>query len=254
MNEPHGWEGPVRAVATELKSGLGGHPTPDELLDYHADDLAPAERERIEDHLALCADCARTVLDLGAFPAVEPLSEEDRLSSAEVAAEWSRFAAQLTPARPQAPPRRLAAPRWAYALAAGFGVAAVGLGIWAWSLSGTVRRLSAPTASLSVADLLPEEAVVRAEGAAPTVVEVPRGSERVVLLLNVVTAARLDDVGVDVEGPDGRRVWAQQGLPPTEDGAYALDLPAASLPAGSYRIELSANGKTVARYVCTIRR
>lgn len=253
MNEPSGWEGPVRAVATELKGERGGHPTPDELLDYHADDLAPEERERIEDHLALCADCARTVLDLGSFPAVEPRREADRLSRPEIALEWQRFAAQL-PARPPARPRRLAAPAWAYATAAVFAAAAVGLGIWAWSLSAAVERLAAPTARLHVADLLSEDAVVRAEGEAETVVQIPRGSERVVLLLNLTTGERLDGIAVEVTGPDGRRVLAQQGLPSTADGAYALDLPAASLVPGAYRIELTANGKIVARYACTLRR
>jgi hypothetical protein len=252
MSEPSGWEGPVRAAVSELKSGLVGHPTPDELLDYHGDDLGPETRERVEDHLALCADCARTVLDLGSFPAVEPVREADRLTSADIAAEWRRFAAQL-PARPRARPRRFTAPVWAYALAAVFAAVAVGLGVWAWSLAGAVQRLSSPTASLHVADLVPLDAAVRAEGRAPAVVAIPRGSERLVLLLNVTTAEPLAAVGVELFGPDGRRVFAQQDLPPTSDGAYALDLPAKSLAPGAYRIALIARGKTVALYACEIR-
>jgi RNA polymerase sigma-70 factor (ECF subfamily) len=48
-------------------------PRPDELLAYHRGELDDSEREALHNHLAVCPRCARTVLDLALFPAIEPL-------------------------------------------------------------------------------------------------------------------------------------------------------------------------------------
>ena len=79
----------LRAYAAERRRTLTEHPTPDELVDYHLGDGTPEQRERLQDHLALCPDCARAVLDLAAFPAVAPAAGGE--GSLDTTAAWNRL-------------------------------------------------------------------------------------------------------------------------------------------------------------------
>ncbi|HYU33933.1 MAG TPA: zf-HC2 domain-containing protein, partial [Thermoanaerobaculia bacterium] len=81
----------VRDLAAALERGLGDHPAPGELLDFVAGDLSEAERERIEEHLALCRECARTALELAEPPGAEAAPAGELLTEKELAAEWRRF-------------------------------------------------------------------------------------------------------------------------------------------------------------------
>jgi hypothetical protein len=95
----------LRAYAAERRRTLTEHPTPDELLDYHLGDVTPGQRERIQDHLALCPDCTRSVLDLAAFPDIVAAEGGDRLP--DTAAAWTRLREHTFLAAPAAirPPR-----------------------------------------------------------------------------------------------------------------------------------------------------
>jgi hypothetical protein len=213
------------------------HPAPEDLLDYHAGDLPPEERERIQDHLALCRDCVRVVLDLDSFPDVEPVRKEDRLTDREVAAEWRRFAT-----RTRAP--RL--PRWApsplpLALAATLLIAVVGLSLWVARLRNEVSRLSAPRADVYIADLVPQgETVERAEGREEAV-RVPAWADHVLLILNLADPSSYPEYRVEIEKADGAEVWSRDGVRRSADGTFALEVPRRLLPAGSYRIRLSGS-------------
>ncbi len=223
----------VRALAAEARRSLE-HPLPEELLDYQAGDLREAERERIQEHLALCPGCVRALLDLEAFPDVEPVRPEDRLTDAELSHEWQRFRQAVAPL-PAAERPRVSHP--VLALAAVLLLAVVGLSFWVLRLRGEVRDLSAPQAGILVADLVPrDEAVERAEGDGE-VVRVPGWADRVVLILNLADPVTHPAYRVEI-AQDGREVWRRAGIRRSADGTFALEVPRRLLPAGRYRIRL----------------
>lgn len=74
----------VRAYAAGQRRSREGHPTVEELVAYHRGRLAKEAEELLRDHLALCKDCARMLLDLEAFPDLEPPSEAHHLSDEDV--------------------------------------------------------------------------------------------------------------------------------------------------------------------------
>lgn len=223
------------------------HPEPEELLDYHLGDLSPEDRERIQDHLVLCQECSRTVLDLDAFPDVEPAREEDRLSDFELAAEWRRFR-ERTGAKPV---RRAASSRLPYALAAALLLAAIGLSLWTARLLERVRELSGPRADVHVADLVPLGIGVRGPEAAEEV-RVPDWAGRVLLILNLAGAKPYPEYEIRVLDPSGSEVWSLRGVRPGPDGTFALEAPADLLGGGAHEIRLLGLGargaEPVARY------
>ncbi len=99
----------LRAYAAERRRTLTEHPTPDELLDYHLGDGAPEQRELIQDHLALCPDCARALLDFAAFPDLVPAAGGDPPPAA--AAAWTRLRERTFAAAPAVAVRQPRAPR-----------------------------------------------------------------------------------------------------------------------------------------------
>lgn len=208
------------------------HPAPEELLDYHLGDLAAADRERLQDHLVLCAACSRAVLDLDSFPHVDPARETDRLSEFELAADWKRFRE-----RAFAKPAAAARPRLAWALAASLLVAALGLSLWGARLREQVRELSGPRADVFVADLVPLGSEVRGPESVE-VVRVPAWADRVLLILNLAGRPAYPEYEARVLGPGGSAVWSLGGLRPSPDGTFALEVPADLLEGGAHRIRL----------------
>ncbi len=69
MNQDHPLSQDIKTLAAERRSD--SHPAPEVLLDYHLKQLAEEQRERLQDHLAVCARCSRAVLDMATFPQVE---------------------------------------------------------------------------------------------------------------------------------------------------------------------------------------
>src|SRR5258708_36384544 len=89
----------------------GEPPSPEELLAYRDGLLDPAERQRIEDRIAVYSDAARALADLAAFPEVEPAPGTPELSAEDIAARWLTFRQRLperpVPARQQASARAM---------------------------------------------------------------------------------------------------------------------------------------------------
>ncbi|HEY4596436.1 MAG TPA: zf-HC2 domain-containing protein, partial [Thermoanaerobaculia bacterium] len=106
----------------ETGGGAGEHPDTEVLAAYQARELPPAEERRVQDHLALCRECALLLLDL------EELDDPDFGREIEVPAGtgealWSRLRQEIREAPAAAvvpfPRRRLAPPPpWMSALAA----------------------------------------------------------------------------------------------------------------------------------------
>ena len=224
----------VRGLAAEARRSLEEHPLPEELLDYHAGDLQEEDRERIQEHLALCPACVRVLLDLDAFPDVEPVRSEDRLTDIELARAWQRLQRSAAPVAQDR--SRIAPPM--LALAAVLLLAVVGLSLWVVRLRGEVRGLSSPQAGVLVADLVPQkEAVERAEGG-EEVVRVPAWADRILLILNLADPTTHPTYRIEITSRDGREVWSRAGVRRSADGTFALEVPRRFLPAGRYRIRL----------------
>lgn len=47
---------------TNLKIEMKAHPTETELADFLGGTLAPEDRERVDEHIASCADCLKTIV------------------------------------------------------------------------------------------------------------------------------------------------------------------------------------------------
>jgi anti-sigma factor RsiW len=240
----------IRDLAAALERGVEDHPAPAELLDFVAGDLPEAERRRIEEHLALCRDCARTALELAESPGVEPVGE--LLTRQEVAAEWERFRGALAAARPA---RHATTHRVPWALAASLLAAVIGLAVWNARLRQEARVLGEPRADVAVVDLVPEETVARAGGAEEEV-RPPAWADRLVLILNLAEPVAATEFRIEIMTADGRTAWSARGVRRSEDGTFAVEVPRRFLPPGAYRIRLSglrgAATEPVAEYALRI--
>lgn len=170
-------------------TGAGPHPEIDELVRYHAGDLAAAEEERVRDHLVACRECTETLLDLDRF----------------VEAGADRGAAATAPAPAGVGRRPL------LAMAASLLIGVVALGVWlaherqaAERLRDRVATLSAPRPDVPIVDLLPDSSV-RGEAGRP--VALPPGEEYVTLVLNLPQAAEVEAFRAEVVDPGGAVVW-----------------------------------------------
>lgn len=86
----------LRDLADRERRNLGPHPTPEQLADYHAEKLSAEEEERIQEHLALCPECAELFLDLVDFAGPEPARDVSGLTDEEVDAAWQDMRARLS--------------------------------------------------------------------------------------------------------------------------------------------------------------
>ena len=99
------------------------HPSPEELSAYQANELAPEEDERIQNHLAVCGHCTELLLDLEEFLKPATVVAEP-VADFEAAADWPRLRDHL-PQPAKARPRK----RFAQPLAASLAGALILLGL-----------------------------------------------------------------------------------------------------------------------------
>jgi hypothetical protein len=110
------------------------HPSAETLTAYQANELAADEDERIQSHLAVCAQCTELLLDLDEF--LQPPMAAAPVADFEAAADWRKLRESLgAPEKkdPAARPdrRRFFASVWGgYSVAAALLAMVVGLGIW----------------------------------------------------------------------------------------------------------------------------
>jgi hypothetical protein len=253
----------VRQVAAAARRADAGHPTPEDLLAYHAGELDLGRRQAVHNHLALCRDCTRTVLDLSDLPAAEAAAGATPVSRDELAARWQALVAALE-AEALAPGSVLASPATASPTTGGrrpVGGAAVlrsrpvyrlalaasvvlsfALGAWSWTLRRQVEDLRAPQVNVVVSDLLPvEDARRRAGEDWSATVEVGPGRSPYVLILNLAEPSSFSTHRLEVERldpPSPRVAWTEDGLEPGPLGSFHVAIPGDFLPAGSYRLQL----------------
>ena len=223
------------------------HPSPDELWAYHAGELSGEDRERLQNHLAWCSECTRTVLDLAAGPEVELRDESLARTQEEEKTGWEALRQNLElgdvagdeaqpipmpviPARRPDPRVRL--------LAAALAAAVLGFSFWVLQLTRQVERLRGPKANVFVADLLSIDApdVRGSDGVRATTV--PPGMETVVFLLVLDDVHPFKEHEAEVFDADDRLVWNLRGLTRTPEGGFSLEVPMGSLPSELLEIRL----------------
>jgi hypothetical protein len=120
-----------------------------------------------------------------------------------------------------------------YALAAGFLVTSVGLGIRVAILSGELGALRRPRVNIPIVNL--EPAGFTRGDRSPAAVA---AAHPAVVILNPPRFPVAGSYGVEVVAPDGRRLWTGAGLLPTAAGNFHLELPENLLAPGEVRIRL----------------
>lgn len=237
----------ARALAEAEEGALAHHPEPATLLAYQLRQLSSEEAERLRDHLALCGDCSRLVLQIESFPDLPPLPADRLLSDRQMAAEWALLGRRigLDAAAPAAAPapRRLSPPRvpLPWAVAASLLLATtLGLGVWVHRLLGKVDVLAGPQVNLAVADLDPEGSGPR-EGtsAEPAELHPAASTDRILLILNLADWRPFAAYRLRMTNAAGQVVWESGDLARSDQGHFLLTLPRALLPAGTYRLQLS---------------
>jgi hypothetical protein len=222
----------IRELADDDRRSLSDHPDPVTLLDFHEGKLSAAAAGRVEEHLALCTECARAVLDFAQFPHLEPPDEEYRMTPAEV--ERQRRAVEERLGSGARSP--LLQPAVLLPMAAAFFVAAVALGIWGAGLQRRVAELEGPRGDVYLlGGLRSEESPLRGgeEHA------IPAWADRVMLYLTLPpeeTGHRRYEV--DVVSGAGEPVLREVRVEPDGDGTLALELDREALPPGEYRFDL----------------
>lgn len=235
----------LRAVAAARSRGLGEHPSPDELVDYHLECLAAEEADRIQDHLTLCRECSQVVLDLAALS--HPVPEEGALPAVDRDREWERLEERLAQEAGTESSRFSRKRRIIWALAASL-VAALGLFGWNIALRKELSETRRPRADIALADLSPEAQGVTRSPEAPTQVHLRPEQGKLLLLLNLGDLREFPIYRMELLDSSERVVWTRSRVPRSEDGIFLLELPSRMLEPKVYRVRLygEGSGKSVA--------
>lgn len=127
------FEDALKAFADRERQGLEKHPSADDLLAYHLRRLESADIERIQDHLAICPECASFILRLGPVSGSERGPDALSIQEEQVQSEWERLKRRLEQGESAKIAQRVplyGQLRFAYSLAAALLVAVVGLSVW----------------------------------------------------------------------------------------------------------------------------
>lgn len=261
----------LEALMAAKRDKPGEPPTPEDLLAYRDGRLTAEQRRRVEQKIAGDPDAGRALQDLAAFPEVVPAPGTPELSDEEIGARWQAFRARLgelppplaapvppvaleppreerAPALPSAPPASRRPATWRLPAAAALALAVGGAG--GFLLGRADREAPASAVNVEIAELTPAE-----EGgsrASRTAVELPPGSEALVLVLGTRDHEGFSEYGAEIAAASGGQVWAREGLHPTPLGTFHLAFRQGVLQPGIYRIHLygleDGNRTPVAEY------
>lgn len=240
----------VRRLAGAVEGHLSAHPDAGAFLAYRRGELAEAEADAFEEHLAWCRDCAGIARDLPGF--LEGEAEAEPFAPEEKAADWAAIEERLgregSAGGPEAayPKASASRSRLASALAAAVALVVVGGGFWAFQAQRREADRLRPVANVPPVNLSPVGTERGGGGGLPTLT-LERGA-----YLSLGSRRDLGDRAyrAAIVGEDGRTRWTVDGLRPTEYGSLSLLLPSGSLPPGRYRIVVrgEARGPEVERY------
>ena len=239
----------VRLLVADARRRLTEHPEPRELLAYHEGELTIEDRDRIQDHLAICGVCARTVLDMTVFPDIEPRDVARRLADTEVADELAELRARLVVESSRTAafrrPVRFVPLSAALPIAASLIAAIIGLSIWILSLLPYTR----PEINAGIDEL--RETALRGDGPdVETSVRFEAGQMSRTLIFPFFDeeAHTQGDYSLEVTDSFGLTVWRSDGFETSSlYGNFTLRLPRDLLEPGTYRFTLlgHSDGKPV---------
>lgn len=231
-------------MAAARREELRTHPSPDDLVAYHAQALTPRKSDHVQDHLSFCHDCSQMVMQLA--PEIGPGQSYSPLSDQHVSEAWDRFVQELDapdhgaskspPAKPESPagsarPSSLAA--LAALLIAAVGVSSFSLLIW--------RSLPAPQGNVELIYLNSIQEPTRS-GEPAEEQEAAPATESAVLVLNTLSLdVRYSSYSVTIESDEGgvpKPVWHLDNLHSDPSQMPNVLLPAGSLRPGQYRLRL----------------
>jgi len=198
-----------------------GHPDPDRLYAYQANELTPEEDLEIQEHLAVCGHCTELLLDIQRFTA-PPAEEEADLSEFEQAAGWRQLRARLDQDgffnRSRRPRSQVAA------MAAIFALAILGLTIY----SLTRRPETRLTYSLDPFGNTRGEASQKIDE-----IKLPA-----TLLLRWQSSTRYEEYRAEIQNRDGGNVRRFPGLRQDPTFHVELKLDRSDLSPGEYQLDL----------------
>lgn len=227
-------------LAREVGLEVGEHPASEYLFEYQEGLLTAEEASEIQNHLALCSDCARMVLELAGSVEPEFREVEAPLSEERMAALWPGLRQRLSnPPQPKAARWRRSFERVALPLAASLLVATLATTFWAWSLSRENRVLARPRVNVAVRDLAPlSDPEIRREEGETT--GIPRDAEAVLLVLNLADLRPFPTYRAEIleASPDGKLLWASDAMQRSVRGNFDLQIPRPFPGSGRYRIRL----------------
>ncbi|MDQ1348756.1 MAG: zf-HC2 protein [Acidobacteriota bacterium] len=120
-----------------------------------------------------------------------------------------------------------------------------------------LAELEAPQVNAQIAELMPQELVLRGAPAPLPVLSVPAAGRILLLLYAPPAEAGKGDYEVELRDSQGALLWAAQGLRRTSSGDFSLSLPTALLAEGAAEIRVLAPGDgraVVARYRFAVQR
>ncbi len=227
------------ALLDEVEEASPEHPDLDELLRYHAGDLAAEAADRVQGHVASCRTCARQLLDLQAFHDAASATADD-LGDFETAAAWRSMKALLRERKPS--PATTAPRRLPLALAASLCAVSVALGLWSADLRRQVATLDARLADFSRPHLdvpiLYLDPMTRSEGEPVAALEVPDGESIFLFILQPTEPREFSRYRVTVLDAGERLVWEETDLSMSEYGTLRIAFSRDFLNAGRYLVRL----------------
>jgi hypothetical protein len=202
-------------MRTEAGPDPSAHLTREVLSDYRSRRILGTERERIQDHLVACRECADAFLALIARNRALPW--------------WKRAGSYFVGVARQPVPAVLS-------------LAVVVLGFWNVSLERAYRELCRPQVEASVVELFAGPSRGRPEAAK----EIPlgRGSQIVTLVLHLPDPVPQATLGLELANSRGAVLWRTDDVHADSDGSVTLSIPRPTIgEARDFRIRMLENGK-----------
>lgn len=207
------------------------HPEPQVLIDYHERRLQPDAVEEIQDHLALCPQCASAIIDLARFPEIPAsLTAEEE----EQALKQLRNRLELTASQgPPVPSNETAGWfSWRTIAAAALLVASL-QAIWIVHLSR-----QATVGNSLIIDLF-DTTVVRRSIDPERTTEIPPWVDTLVWVLNTNSLESYPRYELEVAPRNATEsiIWSGSVVR-DQSGSFKVSIPRSSMPAGDYVFRL----------------
>ncbi len=249
---------PLRASLKVIsEAGRGPHSDPEQLLAYHLGELDAATAEAVEQHLGMCSECSRHVLDMARFLAGDTAANAERTDELNVerlmrsvtealAAEQADMAAMNETEPPPSPwLKGRGAPGvhlfttlgFARAAAVIFAAATAALaGYLVSSREHSTAGVGLTMANVPVFELTTSE--TRGPGERDTI-QLPSDAPGALLVFPLATNQAFARFELTVvEMPSGNVAFRRSDMRRTAGGLLTLVVPRDFLPAGDYRVTI----------------